>query len=152
MGVTGFSSGMTSLENFSWNYFTDRSRMGGAKPRYYVERLLQNVPFETAERIFDSEHHGDYTCSCRACAGSGTNRLRWGQARLHFLYARERQLSDLMSLPATSRLERFVDWVQHAQEHAAFLENEGIRVHREHFDVWLSALDELARRGMVTAA
>jgi len=151
-GVTGFSSGMTTLENFAWRYFTDRSQMGGGQQRYYFPQLLQNVTVDSARALLQSRWAPDLACDCPGCPGSTRDRLSWVAARVHFLHTRQQQLEALMRAPAHDRLQLFRGLVEGAQRLAGHLDDGGYRVRKDHFATWLMVLRELAQRGLVRAA
>lgn len=151
-GVTGFSSGMSSLENFNWSYFTDRSNISGGKQRFYLPQLLQNVSADTVRRLLKGPAGSRLACPCPACRGPASGRLSWSQSRLHFLYARDAQLRELMRAPAATRLALFENWVTDAHSFAQELLEDGHRVRADHFPVWLTCFRELVQRGLVRAA
>lgn len=114
-GVTGFSSGMTTLENFSFSYYMDRSKMAGGPPqRYYVARLLQNVTVDQARVLLGGPQGSKYACNCPACQGALGDRLEWSNARMHFLYTRNAQLSELMRVPAEQSTARCGSMSEHS--------------------------------------
>jgi serine/threonine protein kinase len=151
-GVTGFSSGMTSLENFAWRYFTDRSQVSGGQQRYYLRPLLQNLTIDTVDAVLRTPWAGNFKCDCPGCAGSIRDRLSWVASRVHFLHTRQWQLEALMRTPARERLTLFRQWVESAQRLATDLNEDGFKIRRDHFATWLMVLTELAQRGLVRAA
>ena len=151
-GITAFTSGMTTLENFSWSYFTDRSKMAGGQQRCYLEALLQNVSDETAAALLNGELASEFGCSCAGCKGSVVDRTKWLASRIHVLTARQRQIETLMRLPAEERMAWFQAKVRKAQELALRAERLGYRIRREHYDRWLDVTAELVQRGLVRAA
>jgi serine/threonine-protein kinase len=151
-GITGFSSGMTSLENFSWHYFTDRSNMSGGQQRYFLSQILQNVTITAADTILRGPLGGEFACPCPACVGSTANRLSWTSARVHLLYSRQTRIEALMRTAPEHRIALVRRWVAGSIELAQRLDAIGVRVRRDHLQTWLNVLGELVQRGLVKAA
>jgi serine/threonine-protein kinase len=150
-GVTGFSSGMTTFENFKFSYFTDRSQVSGGVQRYYLEAILQLVTVGTAGGVLAGM--GDnFACPCPGCAGSMSQRLSWASSRVHLLHTRERQVQQLMTIPAAARFDYVQELVRRAHGLARNLDAQGYRVRYRHFETWLQVLHEAQQRGLVRAA
>jgi eukaryotic-like serine/threonine-protein kinase len=153
VGVTGFSSGMTTQENFAWSYFTQRAQISGGQQRFYVEELLQHVSFDVARTILSSGWEARHRCTCPSCAGKMLDdQLQWQAAREHFLYIRSRQIDYLGAADPSSRVELFREMVRAAQQEASGLTRQGIRIRHEHFARWLLAFDNLVDQGLISAA
>lgn len=151
IGVSGFSSGVASLDNFRENILSDTKEGYSADSRYYIPQLLSMVslPERVTARLLDigrSSVAAELRCACPYCTTLPSGPITQKNMKLHFLHARKQEIAELDSLNPGDRLDLMEEKVKQAIAYSKTLLNEGVKVGDfSHLSTWHKLIQEIKK-------
>ena len=151
LGISGISSGISSLDNFKESILSDTQEGYSADPRYYIPELLSFVTLKKSVTtkltdINKSSIGANLHCNCKYCSSIPSGSLTQRNMKLHFLFRRKAEIAEIMSLKEEDRILFIKDKVDKAIDYVKSLSKEGVDIGDfSHLNTWRSLIQQFVK-------
>lgn len=151
IGVSGFSSGIASLDNFKESILSDTTEGYSADSRYYIPQMLSMVslPKRVTTKLLDIDRSSigaGLRCACPYCTTLPSGPITQKNMKLHFLHVRKQEIAELEALAPADRLDLMEKKVEQAFAYSKTLSNEGVKVGDfSHLATWRSLIQQFKK-------
>ncbi|MGI8420012.1 MAG: serine/threonine-protein kinase [Candidatus Levyibacteriota bacterium] len=152
LGISGISSGISSLDNFRESILSDTQEGYSSDPRYYIPELMSMVTLKkgVTTKLTDiaKSSIGQYLkCSCQYCKAADTGSLTNRNMKLHFLTRRRNEITDIAKLDEHERITFIEKRVDTAISYSKTLASERIEVGDfSHLLIWRSLIQQFKKK------
>lgn len=153
LGISGISSGISSLDNFRESILSDTQEGYGADPRYYISELLSIISLKKGVTtkltdIAKSSIGKELKCPCQYCTSIDSGVLTQRNMKLHFLNRRKGEIEEISKLDQDKRLDYIEKKVDQAISYSKTLTSEGKNIgDLAHLNTWKSLIQQFKKKG-----